>query len=139
MGEGSTREVSDKETPEQEEARNDAFVLIERYQKRQELFTRIHSLRYRFMAQHGRDAGKPFEELWRVIGKLVASSRQLARLWERQRRGTPSDDEYARIVKQAEDAESVFWEGDPEIDPIALEVDRIVDSIERTCRGVMGV
>ncbi len=138
QGEGSTRESSPEETPEEKEARDAAFVLIERYQKRQELFARIHSLRYRFMAQNGRDSGKPFKDLRAVRVKLFRSSRQLARLWRQQQQPTLSHEQYRRLTKQMEEAQSVFWEYEVEPDPIAPEVDRIVDCIETTCRGILG-
>ena len=44
---------AENETEQQWEARKNASVVFKRYNERQELFNRIHSLRYRFMAQIG--------------------------------------------------------------------------------------
>jgi len=40
-----------------------AYIPIERCDSRRDLFARLRSLRYRFMALNGKDAGIPFEEL----------------------------------------------------------------------------
>ena len=40
-----------------------AYIPIERCYSRRDLFARLRSLRYRFMALNGKDAGIPFEEL----------------------------------------------------------------------------
>ena len=56
-----------------------AYVLIERYNKHSELFARIHSLRYKFMALLGQEAAKPFDELNMIVNELIVSSHQMAR------------------------------------------------------------
>ena len=47
--EGTTRKQSEKETPEEKEIYDKAFVVIERFNKNIELFNKLHALRYRFM------------------------------------------------------------------------------------------
>jgi len=42
---------------------NTAYIPIERCNSRKELFARLRSLRYRFMALDDKDTGQPFEEL----------------------------------------------------------------------------
>jgi hypothetical protein len=58
--EGSSRKAGENETPEQKEAYDRAYVLFERFNTHIDLFSKMHSIRYRFMAQFGTDAGKPF-------------------------------------------------------------------------------
>ena len=60
-----------------------AYTLIERYNRHADLFARIHALRYRFMAQHGRRAAAPFEELQAIVNELILASRRMARLGRR--------------------------------------------------------
>ena len=59
-GEGSTRNAGVNETPEQKDINDRAFVVIERYNKNRELFNKIHSMRYRYMAQFGEESANPF-------------------------------------------------------------------------------
>ena len=68
--ESSTRKPESAETPEQEEINNVAYVFSKRYDEHSELFSRIRSLRYRFMAQFGRDASVPFDELKSIVDRL---------------------------------------------------------------------
>lgn len=136
-GEGSTRKAIEDETPEQTEIRNHAYVLIERLNGRADLFARLRSLRYRFMAQHGKDAATPFDDLAEIRAKLVGSSRALARLLERLQRPMLSPDELKRLWEQIEKTEAIYHEGDPDEDPIAKTVEGIIAAIEETCQPMI--
>lgn len=63
LGSLPPRERGLNEEPWQSEALDAAHLRIGRYMMRHELFARIHALRYRFQAQNGRDAAKPFQDL----------------------------------------------------------------------------
>ena len=67
IGEGETRKPGPNETSEQKDDLNQAFVLIERYNKHIDAFSRLHALRYRFILQFGADASKPFDDLNRLV------------------------------------------------------------------------
>src|SRR5258706_15614439 len=58
-GEGATRKPGPDESPEQKQALDQAYVVVERYDKHIEIFSRLQTLRYRFMAQVGVDKAKP--------------------------------------------------------------------------------
>ncbi len=60
VGEGSTRQAADGEPSEMKQILDNAYVVFERYEKHKEVFNRLQSLRYRFMAQFGADAARPF-------------------------------------------------------------------------------
>jgi len=62
VGEGGTRKTASDERPEDKEALDQAFVLVERYNRNIEPFSRIHALRYRFMVQLGVDAAGGSED-----------------------------------------------------------------------------
>ena len=53
VGEGQTRKPRENETPEEKEIFDHAYIVIERYNKQQELFNKIHAMRYRYMAKFG--------------------------------------------------------------------------------------
>lgn len=90
MGEGKTRKRGPNEKPEDSEALDSAYVVFERYQGRQELFNRIHALRYRFRVHFGDEAAAPFEELSRIVNKLLTASHMLGVLWTMRRPSDPT-------------------------------------------------
>jgi len=77
-GEGASRKAGENETPEQKEAYDKAFVVFERFNSHLELFNKIHATRYRFMAQFGAEAAKPFDTLRRLTNEIQVSARMLA-------------------------------------------------------------
>jgi len=62
-GEGSTRKKGEHESEEESRSLNNAYVVFERYQKREKLFAELRSLRYRMMATFGASAATPFDSL----------------------------------------------------------------------------
>lgn len=117
------------------EARKRASVAFSRYNKYQEIFHKLHSLRYRFMAQIGTEEAKSFDELHSIVNKILSSARLLARLWARDHFRT--EEQWERHRKDIERHESVFWEGISEEDPINPKLDKIIQSIESVCKGVI--
>jgi hypothetical protein len=134
-GEGSTRKPSPDERPEDKQPLDQAYVLIERYNRHNELFARIRALRYRFMAQFGKEAARPFEELNLVVNELLASAHQMARYALRAPRGS-SEAEMEKYYEPLRKAEKVYWAGF-EDDPIAPRVDGIMQRIEDKCGAVI--
>ncbi len=60
VGEGNTRKADPNESPEDKKIHDDAYVVFERYNKHQEPFNKLYSMRYRYMARFGKDSAKPF-------------------------------------------------------------------------------
>jgi hypothetical protein len=130
--EGHTRKPLPYETPEQKDARDRAFVLIERYQKRQELFQRIGAARYRFMALFGADATKPFEELSQVISEMHIAAYSLMDLWS-SRPSRIADAQ--RIDEDVRKQEAIFYWSSQDV--IKARLDTMIAEIERTCRAAI--
>jgi len=133
-GEGSTRKPRGNETPEVKKARDDAYVMFERYQKRQELFSKIYSMRYRFMVQIGCEAAKPFEDLRGIVNELFGAARRLARLWTTDISSLKSEEQH---FEKQQKYELIFWESDDEHDPINPRLDKVVSDMESICRGII--
>lgn len=133
--EGRSRPRGERESDEEAWALDSANVPFERYNSNREVFNELRSLRYRFMAQHGKNAVKPFDDLNAVVGKIFAAANSLARTHWRQRGATGWDEAREQRMDEArEKAEAVFWwDGTPE-DPINDELDTIIDRIESICR-----
>ncbi|MBI5591466.1 MAG: hypothetical protein HY881_13390 [Deltaproteobacteria bacterium] len=135
--EGSSRKKGENESPEQKEAYDRAYVLFERFNTHIDLFNKMHSVRYRFMAHFGTDAGKPFEDFRRILNTMQASAQALARAWARNyghfRTDKKEEEHYDFIKKQ----ENIFWEGLPEEDTIKPKVEKCIDEIEKICRPII--
>jgi hypothetical protein len=136
-GEGETRKHGPNEKPEHKAALDQAFVLIERYNRHTDLFSRIHALRYRFMAQFGAKASAPFDDLNRVINELLRSAQRMARHAikpERQFRTEAAEEKHHQELVEID---RISYSGE-EDDPIACRISRIVVEMEHTCRAVIG-
>lgn len=77
IGEGSSRQKADNETASETELLNQAYVVFERYQKQEDIFNKIQSIRYRFMARFGRDKEAPFLELNKILHDIFVSAQML--------------------------------------------------------------
>jgi hypothetical protein len=136
MGEGQTRKPWPSEKPEHKEALDQAHVLIERYNKHIDIFSRLHALRYRFMAQFGTDASTPFDDLNRLVNDLIFAARRKARLAmvpERSLRSEAAEEKYQRDWLENE---AVYYSGG-EDDPIAQRLAEIITDIESRCQPII--
>jgi hypothetical protein len=112
-------------------------VLIERFNTHIELFNRMHAIRYRFMAQFGTDAGKPFDDFRRILNKMQVSAQALASAWAEKYRYLRPDREGNEHLKFIKEQENIFWEGLPEEDTIKPKVEKCIDDIEKICRPII--
>jgi len=136
-GEGSSRKVGENETPEEKEAFDKAFVVFERFNTHVELFNKIHAIRYRFMAQFGVEAAKPFDTLRRITNEIQISARRLAQLWARENRYFRTEQQEEHHFDEIKKHEDVFWEGLEEDDPIKPRLKECIEEIEKTCRDTL--
>jgi len=131
--EGVVREEGESER--EWEARRNANVVFHRYKQYSELFSRIHSIRFRFMAQIDKEKAWPFGELQKIVNEIFFAARMLARLWPRHYSSDSKQEE--RQAEQVQKFELIFWNTDSDDDPINARMDRIIEEIEKTCRGVI--
>ena len=133
QGEGSTREPQEDETPLQKRARDRAFVKFERYEKRQEVFNKLYSKRYQFMARFGYEKTKPFDELRNIIIDIQCAANYLAEIWCK----VPYDSEdKKRLQKERQGQEKIFWFYGRN-DPIVPRLETIISDIESICRPII--
>ncbi|MBU1147960.1 MAG: hypothetical protein KKD11_06360 [Candidatus Omnitrophica bacterium] len=124
-----------RETKEQFEARKKASVIFVRYNQNKELFNKIHSLRYRFMAQIGKEKAKPFEDLNKIVKEIISSARLLAILWPE--RHFTTEEAKKKHYEQIRKTERVFWDTFSEDDPINPKIDKLMADIEEVCKSVI--
>ena len=130
-------EQGENESEERFEARKQASVVFKRYNERQELFNKIHSMRYRFMAQIGKEKAEPFDELRKIVNEIFVSARMLSQLWSRRHFRTQEQED--KHYESIERHEAIFYEGIEEEDPIMPRIKKLVDEIEITCKAIISV
>ena len=138
-GEGSSRKSSEGESPEEKQIYDNAYVVVERYNKNLELFNKIYSMRYRFMAQFGKEASVPFDDLRKIVNDIFISSRMLAHYWKDQGRRTwKTEAEFKEHLEEMHKYEAVFWEMSADRDPITPRVNAVISNIEDRCNAIIG-
>ena len=129
--EGSTRNASPNESPEEKQINDNAYVVFERYNKRQDLFSKLYSMRYRYMAQFGRDSAKPFDDLYKIVNEIFISAQMLPHYWREQgHRQWKDEAEFQKHLDKMHKHEAVFWEMTPDRDQITPRVDAVISDIE---------
>jgi hypothetical protein len=121
------------------QARKAAFVVFKRFRDHKELFAKIHAMRYRFMAQIGKEQAEPFEELRRVQNEIQLAAEMLSHLWAKTYYRTEDQLESDRtMVKKYE---SIFWEGMAEAyglkDDIPERIDALISNLEKTSKTII--
>lgn len=138
-GEGSTRNVAPSETPEEKRINDNAYVAFERYNKRQDLFNKIHSMRYRYMAQFGKDSAKPFEDLNKIVNDILISAQMLPYYWREQgHHQWKNEEEFQRHLDEMHKHEAVFWKMTPDRALITPRVDAVISDIEAQSERIIG-
>jgi hypothetical protein len=139
VGEGSTRKSAPNETPEEKSINDKAYVAVERYTKRQDLFNKIHSMRYRYMAQFGKDSAKPFDDLDRIVNEILLSADMLRYYWKQQEyRQWKNKEEFQQHLDELHKYESLFWQMSPDKDLITPRVEALISEIETQSAKVIG-
>jgi hypothetical protein len=128
-------ERGDQETDAQFQARKNASVVFRRYNEYQELFNKIHAMRYRFMAQFGKTEAEPFDELRNIVNEIILSARMLSRLWPREHFRT--DNQWEKHRAEVEKYEAVFWGSTSNEDAVTTKVKSAISKIETTCKNII--
>ena len=139
VGEGSSRKSSESESPEEKQIYDNAYVVVERYNKNRELFNKIYSMRYRFMAQFGKEASVPFDDLRKIVNDIFIASQMLTHYWKDQGRRTwKTKAEFEKHLEEMHGYEAVFWEMSVDDDPIIPRVNAVISNIEDQCNAIIG-
>lgn len=128
-------ERGEGETESQFNARKKASVVFYRYNQYQELFSKIHASRYRFMAQIGKDEAKAFDDLREVVNSITHAASTLIRLWSRG--DFQNEQAWRSHCDYVTKYEAIFWDGFHDDDPINPKVADIIAQIETVCRSVI--
>ncbi|MDE2112143.1 MAG: hypothetical protein KGJ79_13450 [Alphaproteobacteria bacterium] len=132
-GEGETRHA-EGEDEQVRRSRNTYFVPIERMQKHAELFARLQSQRYTFMALFGAEAIAPFNSLREAQVRISVSAQTLIGMVGRRSARERNEALWDRC-------EADIWEGmneaNGQVDHINSTLANAIELVERICRPVL--
>lgn len=133
--EGKSRPAAPGESPEQKEARDQAYSLWERVLKNDETFNRLSAMRYRVIAIFGKKAMKPFDYLDKIIGEFRTAVFMMADAFERAARPSlqPTKEDSKELAEQIRKYRAIYYEGLEVPDPINEIVDKMIAEIEAIC------
>ena len=128
--EGNSRKRVETETEEESKLLDRAYIVFERYQKREKLFADLRSMKYRVMAVFGADAGTPIDELSKIISEIFTAAQMLGRIyWPRQGHISRNDEQFQRHLDAMHEQEEIFWFMGGE-DKVSKKVHRAVEQME---------
>jgi hypothetical protein len=131
INEGKSRKRSDYETEEESQLLDQAYVVFERYQKREKLFAELRAMKYRFMANFDPQAGESFNELDKVLNEIFISAHMLGKhYWPRQGRVAMSENEFQKHLHEMHKHEAIFWSMGEDEDTISPRVRSLIQNVE---------
>ena len=138
IGEGSSRQKGDNETDSETELLNRAYVVYERYQKKEDIFNKLQSTRYRFMARFGRKNEATFIELNNILNDIFISAQMLGtHYWQRQGRVKMEGEEFKRHLNEMHEHEATFWFQGEKRDKIGPRVEKVIEQIEEITKSIL--
>jgi hypothetical protein len=130
--EGSSRERRECETEAETELLNRAYIVFERYQAKKEVFTRLATLKYRFMAAFGKNTENIFLRANETVNRIFVAAQTLgSHYWQRQGRVQMGEDEFKKHLDEMHREEEVFWDRDKEDDEIRTGLNAVLSDLER--------
>lgn len=134
-GEGQTRKRRSDETKDESKAFDQAYVLIERYEKVRDSFIKLQSIKYKFMAIFGKETAEPFNEVNRIMNELFLAAKWLgSRYWNPKYQAKSLSD--GKWEKKISEYEAKFYSGGKP-DTIAEKMDNVVGRIEGICLKII--
>ena len=119
--EGQSRVKSDRKSPEETELQNCAYVVVERFNEREDRIANFRALKYRFTAAFGPNSSQPFDDINQTIRDIFASAQILGtHYWPRQGRVHITKEEFQRHLDEMHGHEKIFWDMGSENDEIGL-------------------
>ena len=136
VGEGETRVVGDRETPEVTELLNRGHIVFERYEKKREVFSRFGALKYKFMAAYGAESEEIFKDTHKAVNSIFNSARYLStRYWQQQGRVKMTEAELQKHLDKMEAHEDVFWDSWNDDDVIRKQLEEVQMKLDQTVKS----
>lgn len=138
IGEGNSREKLENETESEKEKLNRAYVVHERFQKQEEIFNKLQSTRYRFMARFGRENETPFIELNNILNDIFIAAQMLGTYyWQQQGRIKMGEEALKKHLEEMSKHEAIFWFQGEKRDEIGPKVEKVIRQIENITKSTL--
>lgn len=129
--EGQSRQKNSGETEAEEGLLNRGYIVVERYQHKEVIFSEFNTLKYKFMAAFGKNTEEIFTSTNKALNSIFVSARMLAHhYWPRQGRVQMNQDEFKRHLDEMYRHEGVFWDTYSDDDEIRKQLKAILDKLE---------
>ena len=139
VGEGSTRQRSETETEAESEILDKAYVVFERYKKKDKFFAELRSMKYQAMAVFGSESKEPFDEINKILNEIFAAANILGSYyWQRQGQVHMEDEEFQKHLEKMQKYEAIFWYQGKD-DDLTPRVNKTVTKIEDITRDEVAV
>ena len=130
--EGKSRAKDPSEGREVELILNRAFIVYERYGKREATFNAFRSLKYRFMANFGSQHEYIFSGVDRQLNSVFVAAQMLGlHYWQRQGRVEMTPEERKEHLSQMWEQEQIFWDHGKDDDPVRTELSKLQQDLEK--------
>jgi hypothetical protein len=135
--EGQSRKKGKNETADESKLLDMAYVVVERYERRKDVFNRFNTLKYRCMAAFGHESEEIFIECNKILSSIFVAAKLLGtHYWKRQGRVKMTEDEFKRHLTEMHKYEAIFWDTmneDDEIRKRLQKVQRNIEEITKPC------
>jgi len=129
-GEGNTRERGKDETSKDSDLLDRGYIVVERYQKREPVFSEFNTLKYRCMASFGPETEAIFGTINKALNSIFHSARILTRLYWRDLPYVSGGERYQRHLEEMHRFEKILWDTGAEDDEIRLELQEAQKKLE---------
>ena len=134
-GEGKTRLKSEFETSAESAIYDKAHVVFERFERNKEVIDKLQAMKFRFIAVFDKKHGELFDELTKIINEIFFASREIAGI----RLGEYGEMEQSERVRKLRELQQViYWSTKIEDDPIEQRVKKLIESVEKVCKEIIG-
>lgn len=129
--EGKSRERSAREIEHESELLDRGYVVVERYAKKEKIFSEFNTFKYKFMASFGPETEEIFASTNKTLNSIFSSARQLAtHYWPRQGRVKMEAEEFQKHLDGMYRHEGIFWDNLSEDDEIRKQLSEIQKRLE---------
>jgi hypothetical protein len=129
--EGSTRVQGKDENSKEKEFLNSSYIVQERYEREKEPFLKLRSMKFRFMVIFGKESGKPFDEIQKILNDIRFANKMYWKDYVHlDDNPTISDEKLLSKIERMNKYEKVFWAFDDEPDEIKDRIKKAIETIE---------
>lgn len=131
--EGSSRPKNEKETEQESHIYDKAFVSRERFERNKTSFDKLKSLKFRFIAIHGKEYEKYFDEFTQTVNRIFWASDQIAMV----RLGYFGDDKHY-IRETIVEARKILYSKSNKEDKIETDLKVAIKEMKKKCKEIIG-